>query len=302
MRSSVPLFAALVVSVLSPAAAQPPAAPPPARTFDSAGVRIHYTDRGTGEPVVVLHGYAMNLTRMTVLTDALVKAGYRAIAVDERGHGGSDKPHAASAYGVEMAHDIVRLLDHLALPKAHLVGYSMGAIVSQKVRALHPDRLQTVVLGGGGWHEPGATALAGLTGDQIATEVERSGTFEAMLRKFTETQVPPPTDEDIRLRSQRMTEGNDTAALAAVMRGWNGFTVTPDEIRRAQVPMRAIVGGNDPLKAQVDALKRALPSLDVVVIPGADHGALSHPDFSAKTIEFLRRHPLTSAATGTHRD
>src|SRR5438034_6180671 len=180
------------------------------RFFRSNGVRIHYTDQGAGEPVVVLHGYAMSVGRMegAGIVGALVKAGYRVLAVDARGHGQSDKPHDPSAYGAEMARDVVGLVNDLNIPKTHLVGYSMGAIISNKVRELAPDRLQSVVIGGGGWHERGAPALANLTGSEIADVVARTGSYEWMLRKFSEKQLPPPTDEEIRVRNQRMIEGN----------------------------------------------------------------------------------------------
>jgi pimeloyl-ACP methyl ester carboxylesterase len=73
---------------------------------------------------------------------------FQLIAVDLRGHGKSDKPHDKDKYGPEMAEDVVRLLDHLKLPKAHLVGYSMGAYVAGGVAAKYPDRVLSVVYGG----------------------------------------------------------------------------------------------------------------------------------------------------------
>ena len=58
--------------------------------------------------------------------DAL-KKDYKVIALDLRGCGGSGKPHDPKAYGIEMVNDVVRLLDHLKIDKAHIVGYSMSA-------------------------------------------------------------------------------------------------------------------------------------------------------------------------------
>jgi pimeloyl-ACP methyl ester carboxylesterase len=193
-----------------------------------------------------------------------------------------------------MARDVVRLLDTLKIDRAHLVGYSMGAIISNKVRELNPERLQSLVLGGGGWHQRGAPALAGLTGSEIADQVVRTGSYEWMLRKFSEKQVPPPTDEEIRARNERMLEGNDLRALAAVMRAWDGFAVSEAGLRQNGVPTRAIVGQIDPLKSQADALTKITKNSEMVVIPHADHGALSNPQFTASTIDFLRRHRLTN--------
>lgn len=293
MSHRVSQLAALMIAVGSVITVAQPSSQAQSRFFDSAGVRIHYNDVGSGSPVVLLHGYAMNQanTARSGLAERIVNAGYRVLAVDARGHGESAKPHDPSAYGAEMARDVVRLLDHLELTQAHLVGYSMGAIVSNKVRELFPERLKSVVLGGAGWQKQGDYALADLKGSDIAEALERTGSFEDMLRRFTAKQVPPPTKEEIGARNLRMVEGNDLKALAAVMRAWDGFAVPEGNLRQNSVPTRAIVGALDPLKAKVDLLVPVMRNLDVVLIPGADHGAMSHPLFSAHVIEHLKRHP-----------
>src|SRR6476646_7607344 len=119
-----------------------------ADVFDSNGVKIRYVTVGKGEPVVLLHGWMGDSSMWGRLDTNPAAKEYQLIAVDLRGHGKSDKPHEADKYGPEMAADVVRLLDHLKLPKAHLVGYSMGAIVAGKVAATHPDRVLSVVYGG----------------------------------------------------------------------------------------------------------------------------------------------------------
>lgn len=265
--------------------------------FDADGVQIHYTDQGEGEPVVVMHGYAMSLDRMETLVSGLVDAGYRVLAMDARGHGGSDKPHDPAQYGAQMAQDVVRLLDHLGLDEAHVMGYSMGGSIANKVRQLHPDRLQTAVIGGSGWLKEGDPALAGMTGDAIADELEENGSFEMMLRKFTENREPPPTDEEIASRNENMLRGNDPSALAAVMRAWHEFAVPEADLRENEVPTIAIVGENDPLKVQVDAMEEVMGNLEVVVIEGATHGALSDPAFLENLVDFLERHGMSATDT-----
>src|SRR3954453_5722440 len=102
--------------------------------FDSAGVRIRYIEEGQGEPVVLVHGYTSDAEAQWARTGVIqaLAAQYRVIAMDLRGHGGSGKPHDPAQYGPEMSLDIVRLLDHLGIRRAHIVGYSMGAhIVAQ---------------------------------------------------------------------------------------------------------------------------------------------------------------------------
>lgn len=90
------------------------------QSFDSDGVKISYTERGAGPPVVLIHGWAVDSGMWGKVTAALAP-DFRVIAIDCRGHGRSDKPHEPAAYGPKMAGDIVRQLDHLRIPQAHLV-------------------------------------------------------------------------------------------------------------------------------------------------------------------------------------
>ena len=121
-------------------------------SFDSNGVKIHYVTEGQGDPVVLIHGWmgdstmwgrdALGNTKLTA------PEGFRVIALDCRGHGKSDKPHDVAKYGAEMAGDVVRLLDHLKIKKAHLIGYSMGVFLASKLAATHPERVISLVYGG----------------------------------------------------------------------------------------------------------------------------------------------------------
>jgi pimeloyl-ACP methyl ester carboxylesterase len=126
------------------------------KTFDSGGVKIAYLDEGKGEVVVLLHGFGGSVpetwTHSPFAEAQFLPAlkGYRVLAIDHRGHGKSGQPHDPSKYGREMAEDVVRLLDHEKVKKAHVVGYSMGSFVAGKVLVSHPDRLLSVTFGGGG--------------------------------------------------------------------------------------------------------------------------------------------------------
>jgi pimeloyl-ACP methyl ester carboxylesterase len=138
-----------------PAAASGHAAvmnPPPAQTdgfFDSGGVRIHYVEAGQGPAVVLIHGYIANADRHWLQTGvfANLAADHRVIALDCRGHGLSDKPIEPEAYGMEMANDVVRLLDHLRIRRAHIVGFSMGAFIAAHLATTRADRLASVSFG-----------------------------------------------------------------------------------------------------------------------------------------------------------
>jgi pimeloyl-ACP methyl ester carboxylesterase len=116
--------------------------------FDSNGVRIRYVDQGSGPPVVLIHGFSGSLDTGWVETGVLpnLATDYRVIALDCRGHGKSDKPHDPQSYGLQMSEDVVRLLDHLNISRAHIVGHSMGAGIVAKLLITHPDRVTVQVV------------------------------------------------------------------------------------------------------------------------------------------------------------
>src|SRR6202158_1587913 len=107
--------------------------------FDSDGVRLHYEVHGPeqGAPLVVVHGFASDYRLNwggTRWQEALTTAGFRVFGLDCRGHGHSDKPHDSAAYDIRiMARDVTRLLDHLDVPEAGYLGYSMGARIGLQV-------------------------------------------------------------------------------------------------------------------------------------------------------------------------
>lgn len=121
--------------------------------FDSAGVPIHYLIKGRGEPVILIHGLLADAQwnwNWPGIISELAKTR-RVIALDCRGHGESGKPVGDDQYGIKMVDDVVRLLDHLKIPKADIVGYSMGGMITMKLMELHPDRVRSAVIGGMGW-------------------------------------------------------------------------------------------------------------------------------------------------------
>ena len=99
--------------------------------FDSAGVKIHYTMEGKGEPVLLIHGFSQSIQMWT--STGIIKElsdNFQVIALDNRGHGQSGKPHDTNSYGKNLIDDSIRLLDHLkikimVIPKAsHVTAFS----------------------------------------------------------------------------------------------------------------------------------------------------------------------------------
>src|SRR4029450_4831571 len=122
---------------------------PSDKWFDSNGLRIRYVEAGTGVAVVLVHGYTRSLESNWIAPAVFadLSKDHRVIAYDMPGHGKSEKADEPSAYR-DMATDPIRLMDHLGIKRAHLLGYSMGGGVVAKAAATHPERVITVILGG----------------------------------------------------------------------------------------------------------------------------------------------------------
>jgi len=244
----------------------------PGQFFDSAGVQFFYVDEGPrdADPVILVHGFAANGDlnwRAPGIVDAL-KDSYRVITVDNRGHGLSGKPHDPQQYGIEMVNDIVRLMDHLKIEKAHLVGYSMGAFITLKFITTHPERLLSAMPCGAGWNKPEGDNLKMLT--TLADDLDAGRGFDALVKKLTPIgKEPSPTrSTTVNYVLKRM---NDTKALAASVRGFSSLVVGEEDLRKNAVPVRSVVGTIDPLRDGVDAMKDVMAHLEVVYLDGFDH-------------------------------
>lgn len=257
-------------------------------SFDSNGVKLNYIVKGEGEPVVLIHGFCANhlLNWAPVIED--LSKDHKVIAYDNRGHGQSGKPHDPSAYGMEMVEDVVRLMDHLGIEKAHIAGYSMGGFITSKLLSTHPDRMLSATLGGAGWTRPG-DVLAGNFMDELAASLERGDGITPLILRLNPAGKPAPTPERLNAMNQMIKLTNDTKALAAVIRGMKGFQVTESDWLANKVPTLALIGEIDPLKDGVDALDELdPPNLKIVSIEGADHmNAFLRPEFLAALREFI---------------
>jgi pimeloyl-ACP methyl ester carboxylesterase len=134
-----------------------------ARSFRAGPVEIAYLDEGEGEPIVLVHGFASNKEVNWVhpgWVSTLVRAGRRAIALDNRGHGASTKLYDPALYGSAlMAEDVRALIDHLGIDRADIMGYSMGARITAFLALAHPARVRSAILGGLGSHLVGGIGL-----------------------------------------------------------------------------------------------------------------------------------------------
>lgn len=264
---------------------------PDARWLDSDGVSIRYVDRGSGEPVLLLHSFGARLEfwERIGLVPALSEAGFRLIAYDARGHGESGKPHAAERYGEEEVADAIRLLDHLSIDRAHVVGYSRGSEIASHLVARHPKRIRSVVFGGWGAGNPVASLSVA---DCLAVvDALASGMYPRPLALALQPEgAPLPSAEERTMVMRQLAAGNDLDALAAAFRsGCGADGVTARALRATGVPALAVLGAAD---GMVPSVRRMADEMDdalaVEVIPDADHfSAPGHPEFIARVLGFL---------------
>jgi pimeloyl-ACP methyl ester carboxylesterase len=267
--------------------------------FDSNGVKIRYVTAGTGEPVVLIHGWMGDSSMWgrdqsgTTRLNTTGADGFQLIALDCRGHGKSDKPHDPEKYGPEMAADVVRLLDHLKIDKAHLVGYSMGAFIAGKVAATHPERVLSVVYGGQAPLVAGTGAKSSGP-DEVeifAKAVDEGKGLGPYILAVWPAGKPKPTEEQANAIAKFLYGGKDHKAFVASGLGIKDLKVTGEDLKRCKAPILFIHGANesDQTKERVATVRKLLGRGEVKIVEGADHiTTLTKPEFETAILEFLR--------------
>ncbi len=250
------------------------------QSFNSSGVAIAYLDEApaavSGLPVLLIHGFASNAATNWVATgwvSQLKAAGRRVIALDNRGHGHSEKPYDVSAYGApQMAEDASRLLDHLGVTRSHVIGYSMGARIAAFLTLAHPGKVASVVFGG-----LGINMVRGMAG---------TGPIAHALEAPSIDDVKNPTARTFRAFAEQT--GSDLKALAACIRSARQ-PITAEALARLDVPVLVAAGTNDVIGGSAEELARLIPGARAFDIAGREHlKAVGDRSFKAAVIDFLR--------------
>lgn len=252
--------------------------PPLFSRFVHDGLELAYFDEGdpAGDPVLLIHGFASNANVNWVFPGwlkTLGEAGYRVVAIDNRGHGASAKPHDPALYRPPlMAGDAAALLDHLAIPEAHVFGYSMGARITAFMALAHPHRVRSVVFGGlgigmvtgvGEW-DPIADALLAPSLDDVTHPRGR------MFRAFADQTK------------------SDRKALAACITTSRDL-LTPQDVARIDVPALIGVGTKDDIAGAPQPLAELMPDARALDIPNRDHMlAVGDKVFKKAVLDFYR--------------
>ena len=251
------------------------------KSFEASdGTRIHYLEKGRGTPVLLIHGYtgsARGNWFSNGVADALA-ATNRVVAIDVRGHGESDKPHTAAAYGARIWQDAIELLDYLGIERAHVHGYSMGGAITTQLLAHAPERFITASYGGSGVRETDPEWTSKVAEDTAGTdplEAEARSTLRAS-----------PTRDDI--------------ALGFVRETWRDAFSADLDLASLDLPVLAINGEYDSPNAKTSRLRRELRHFKSVVLPGKSHltaiMAGYIPDlYIDSLVDFVRRHEPVAA-------
>ena len=250
-------------------------------SFTHDGVHIAYDDIApAGEAqrtIVLLHGFTSNRNegwRRTGWYGAFERRATRVVALDQRGHGESEKLYDPQAYGRDkLAGDVLALMDHLDLPRADLFGYSMGTRTALAAAIAAPERVSNLILGGvggklldptpdGAWQKMAQALLA----DDPAT------IDQPMLQSFRHF-----ADE----------QGEDRRALAAFVEARNP-PLDADAMRTLPMPVLVVAGQRDEGAGDPEELARDFPAGHGVTVVGCDHfSAIPHALTKAAVFDFL---------------
>ncbi|WP_419855079.1 2-succinyl-6-hydroxy-2,4-cyclohexadiene-1-carboxylate synthase [Candidatus Poriferisodalis sp.] len=255
-------------------------------------VQLAVATRGSGEPVIVLHGFTGSAEAMAPLADRL--DGYRCIAVDLVGHGRSPSPVDLAPYGVEaMAASVASLASGVADGPCHVIGYSMGGRVALALASAHPEvcRSLTLISATVGIADVAERALRRRADQALADRIEEHG-----LTRFVDEWMDLPMWDPLRASlssaawqasiDQRLR--SDPAGLANSLRAAGTGSMTPlwDRLDALDVPTLVMCGELDTKFVEIGhQMNDLLPRSDLAILTGAGHAAhLEAPDDCARAI------------------
>jgi pimeloyl-ACP methyl ester carboxylesterase len=266
--------------------------------FKSNGVKIRYLTEGKGEVVILLHGFAVRGAEEMWIKNALnepavvkeLSSDFRVIAVDLRGHGKSGKPRGPQHYGSEMVEDVVRLMDHLKIQQAHVVGYSLGAMIAGKLLVTHPDRLLSVTLAGGApVYQPTEKWKAGV--ETLAKSLDSGAGAGPLVSAIAPPDEGRPPSQAINALGQLLVVGQDQKVLASVIRGMLDWEVSPAELAANKIPVLIIYGSREgESRERIGQVSKALAQAQTKIIDGGEHmTTFARPEFRTAIHEFLKQ-------------
>jgi non-heme chloroperoxidase len=232
------------------------------------GMLMHVAEQGdpTGEPVLLLHGYSDSSYSFSRLLPLLAPAGYHLFAVDQRGHGCSDRPLGGYTMD-DFANDALAFLDAAGIAQATVVGHSMGTLVARRLAARYPERVKRLVLIGSnlGLND----TIRELHG---AVQTLEDPVPAAFVREFQASTVSVPVPENF-------FEGVVAESLSVPARVWraaiDGILAVDDhaDLGRITAPTLLLWGDRDTVatRGMQEHLLADLPNARLVIYAGLNH-------------------------------
>jgi len=270
-------------------------------TENSTAIELYYEDHGSGQPVVLIHGYPLDGSSFEKQTHALLEAGYRVITYDRRGSGKSSQPTVGYDYDT-FAADLKVVLDTLDLTEAVLVGFSMGtgevaryignygsARVAKAVflGSLQPFLLQTD-------DNPTGVPQEVFDGLLKAVSADRFAFFTGFYQNFynLDENLGSRVSQEVVDVSQSIAAGSSFYSSVADQPTW--LTDFRGDIPKIDVPALIVHGTDDrilPIDSTGRVFAKSLPSAEYVEIEGAPHGMLwtHHAEVNAVLLAFLSK-------------
>ena len=226
---------------------------------DVNGLHMYYERHGeAGTPLVLLHGGMLTIDLNFAGLIPTLAGDHQVIAVELQGHGRTADIDREITPAV-LAGDVVALLDHLGIDRAHVLGHSMGAAVALELAVSHPDRVRSVV--------------------PVSASVRPDGMHEDLTdpsRFATSTRMPTAQDfADMRAAYQRLSPHPEhfdqflgtLSASNADLKGW-----TDEQLAGITAPTLLVMGDHDFVTIEHAALmKRLIPGSHLAVLPNTTH-------------------------------
>jgi pimeloyl-ACP methyl ester carboxylesterase len=277
-----------------------------ARVVASDGVGLHAEAHGEGVPVVLSPGYCQTHENFRPQVDPLVRAGYRAVLWDYRGHGLSDAPQEPERYSMaQVVADLGSVLDFAAPGRPAVVGgLSFGGLASLHFALAHPQRVRALLLvaSGPGFKNPEAQARWEAQVERIATRLEERG-FEGYVDgRAAPTAIGLRPELPTAQAAGRAILAQDPRSVARFGRRVAGpVPGVIDELPRLRVPALVLVGERDAdyLRA-AEVMAARIPGAEHVRIPRAGHVVnIEEADaFNGAVLEFLASLPAAGGVEG----
>jgi len=262
-------------------------------TFDSDGLQLNYylddfTDPWTDAPtIVLLHGAMANARRFYSWVPALARH-YKVVRMDLRGHGDSQVPSDQQTLSLDvLVDDVIRLLDHLGVQNAHIVGNSAGGYVGQHLAMRAPERVLTLALFG---------SAPGLKQSQASTwlpKVQARG-LRQFLADTVDDRFPPEWVGTPQVEHFLDDLGDNDVAYIGRFVGYMASQEWSAELHRITCPTLVVVPGAGRIGSTevYRPMRERLPRGEVLVYEGERHSICEYlaPRCTADLLSFLLRH------------